>query len=364
MIKMNISEIMRYAYDNSDINYIAHVSTPMTVIWAKVCLFYMHEKMKIDKLKGIFVVNAWTEGKWAIEKELPLMSGDTPWLEKSLWVLNDNSNPGIRKNVNRKVKKTKASRVVYMIDTDVLWLRPSILTRKYFNIDLRHIYIEFDKTPFGIREEIVSNWLLIKENGLFPIARMYTRRLAANIGASIYGVDVNRIHGYDRKKFFSDLYIEYVRKVLESEGNEYNILPTKYVIYLSNPYQEDDAMVVAHIAEETLIKYYEKGYKIFVKQHPRETGEVPFKNISVEYLPREYAIESIIATSAIKPKAIIAGSTSAIIEIARIWKNIDCYSILNDDRIRGHVSLEWFRNYTNCAISKIPNLMDATQCKE
>jgi len=362
MKKISKSELLKHIEKETDINYIAHVATPMTAIWAKACLYYMHEELHIKCLKGIFLVNAWTNEKWAINQELPIKTRNTPWLQEPVWFVVDNSDEGTSIKWSdrlRSGRRNSVFRVVYMIDTDSLWTMHSIYFRKYSNIDLKHIYLDFDHIPFNIKERITNDRLMVKGNGLAAISKMYARRCMANISAMVFKVKVDRIYGYDKKDFFSEEYIRFVRKVLEDEKDEYDFCPLDdYVIYLSDPYDPKDVPLVTSIAEETLGAFYDKGYKIYVKQHPRETGEIPFKRVKTEYLPKEYAIEALVASCENKPKAIVAGSTSAIIEIARLW-DIDCYFILNNSRLKGSPSLEWFRNYTNCAIKKIPNLMNA-----
>ena len=365
METINKKNLLKYIEEHPDINYIAHVATPMTVIWAKVCLYYMHDEMHINRLNGIFVVNAWTSDKWAIKEELPVKTSGTEWLDEPEWFVADNNDEstitGI-KDVGFALRRQKNKRIVYMIDTDSLWIMHSVYARKISNIELKHIYLDFDHEPYNLKERFIDYTTTVKGNGFLPILRRDTRRHVSVASASLFNVNLKRINAYDKQNFFSEQYIRYTRKVLEDEKGLYSFSPVgNYIIYLSDPYEPDDIPVVAEIAEELLVKFYKRGYKIYVKQHPRETGKIPFKEIEVEYLPNKYAIEALVASCDNKPKAIVAGSTSAIIEIARLW-NIDCYFILNDNRVNGSPSLEWFRNYTNCAISKIPNLMNADEC--
>ena len=55
MQKMSVIDLTQYIEKKPDINYIAHVATPMTAIWAKACLYYMHEEMHMNNLNGIFL---------------------------------------------------------------------------------------------------------------------------------------------------------------------------------------------------------------------------------------------------------------------------------------------------------------------
>lgn len=366
MDRISVTNLTKYVEDNPEIKYVAHVATPMCVIWAKACLYYMHEEMHMSNLKGVFLVCAWTNGKYAINDKLPVKNENTPWLDEPEWFVLDEGGVSADTKIRSFLdigKKNKSTREVYMIDTDVLWITPSLYFRKLSSVELKHFYLDFNRWPFKFAERLRNEVLLMRTNGIIPIVRMYFLAHLRSFVASVYRVEVKRIYGYDKKKFFSDEYIKYTRMVLDNEKNAYEFFPEgKYVVYLSNPYKAEERQIVAQIAEDVLVKYYQKGYKIYVKQHPREEKDIPFKQIKVEYLPKGYAIEGLVATTENKPRAVIAGSTSAVIEIARLWHDIDCFFILNDKRAKKSASLNWFRNYTNCAVKKIPNLMDAKEC--
>lgn len=344
-------DLIKYIEEHPEINYIANVVTPYTFLCARAVLNYIHEELGVEKTNGVFIVKPWQPDKWAIQKELPV-SND---YNTSIWMKVKNENDSRVKNLLEVVRLSKGKhsdnkRTVYVIHIDGVWDSFAVYAKAYSDIEFVHLYLDEPREPYYNFIE----WLHIMRGRLsyFPafIKDKIRKGIIQKIILSRAGVKITTLNTFDKKTFFSEKYIKYMKTVLEEEGAAYDFCPDgKYVLYLSNAYDEETHKKITSIAEETLSKFAKEGYKIFVKQHPREKVPLNFTSFEAFYIPNHYAVESFIASVSNKPSFVIGAETTVMAKISVFW-SIPCYCLLDHPLLCKDKKYEWNKWYDNCAM--------------
>lgn len=359
-IKKSISKLklIKYIEEHPEINYVATVVTPYTFLCARAVLHFLNEEAGLDKPKGIFVVQAWQPDKWAIKTELPIAEKFHDFYAP-IWMKMEYENDGRINRILGAIKQAMVNnkhsgRKVYVIHIDGVWDSFAVFGKAYSDIEFVHFYLDEPREPYyNLREWLHVMHARMSFFNAFLKSRFRNGPLQKCM-LGISGVKVNTLHTFDRTKFLSEKYIHYMKMVFAEEGDAYDFCPSgKYVLYLSNAYDEKTSRLITSIAEGVLAKFAKEGYEIYVKQHPREVVPLNFTLFEPTYIPRHYAVESFVAAVDNKPYAVIGAQTTAMSKISRIWK-IPCYCILDQPMFWNKKENEWFRGYNDCAMRGIP----------
>ena len=141
-------------------------------------------------------------------------------------------------------------------------------------------------------------------------------------------ISVLKFKIFSNKSLLDDKIVALYRNVLESSSNDIGINEKeKYILYLDQPIDGEEHKTTIALAYNVLIDFYKKGYKIYVKPHPREKERCTFGDIKVIFLSKKFSVEEIIAKTSHKPKAVIGWVSTSLITLAAFWK-MDCYTLI------------------------------------
>ncbi|MGI0528405.1 polysialyltransferase family glycosyltransferase [Treponema socranskii] len=354
-------ELIQYINEHPEINYIATVVTPYTFLCARAVLHFLNEELGVTELNGIIIVKPWQPDKWAIKTELPI-ANEYFGFYSPVWMNIKTENNSRLNHLLKAIRLSMCSdkyhkRKVYVIHIDGIWDTFAVFGKAYSDIEFEHFYLDEPREPYYNLFE----WLHVMHARMsyFPsfLKARFRNGILQKIMLRLSGIKIVTLHTFDRKKFFSEKYVKYMKIVFKEEGNAYDFCPqNKYILYLSNAYEPNTSKLITSIAEEVLSQFAKQGYKIYIKQHPRENCSLDFKTFEPIYIPNYYAVESFLASVINKPSAVIGAETTSMAKIASFW-NIPCYCLLDNPSLWNKKEYEWFRGYNDCAMRGISEFM-------
>lgn len=322
--KINWIELVEFINTN-EVDFVAHVMTPFHIIGIKAFLAFLR-KNGYQKLKGVIVIGQHIKSGYILnidDIKVQDYCDAKVYYYESLQLSGAKLSKMIMRNIFPKHKQQKG-KVLFVIHQAVPWVYFS--TECIRKTDYTVINVITDdglSSYFGI-----GHWakMTAKDRGSILYGIKYIiQRSIADLVRRYYLIQTINFSFFSKKKLFNKQIVTFYRQILESEISEYGINEDKkYILYLSQPFEHSDEMW--KIADKILLYFQNKGYKIYIKIHPRENEFNINKKIKAKFLNREFSAESIIAHSKNKPCFVIGWVSTSLLTLSAFW-NIKCYTL-------------------------------------
>lgn len=312
---MNLNELAACLIKNHKLDFVGYAITPFHLSGLKAYISYLHDSLERE-INGIVLIGKHDKAGYLLSTDISFegyVHARVEYLEME----------GKLKSLPYKGMKHDLK----IVCPEAAWLNLSLYCKKYTNYNVKNVivddgmgsYLSFLERVYVDSQEECSICKAI----CFGLKRIIIKALEVILfGRSI------KFSIFDKKHFMEPLPRYYYKNAIESGMTHSNINFAKHsVVYLGTVYPTSEEKIRReHLIGEILESYYNKGYKIYIKGHPRE--EVSFADVTfpVEELPQKISIEEMVCISEIKPEIVMGWNSSALVTLSALWK-INCYSL-------------------------------------
>ncbi len=312
---MNRLELAYCMSQNTDLDFVAYVITPFHLSGVKAYLDYYHDQL-MRNLKGIILIGKHDRSGYLLSEDIML----APYLDAKVFQFE-------MEGELPKWDCTGKKKDLMLICPETPWLALDIFCKKSSNYRVTNIIVD-DGTGSYLSLFERAQFFANEVNSRSKAVVFYLKRVALRVVSFAIGIKTEKFSIFDRKHFMENTSLKYYKKAIEAglEKSEFDLVG-KSVVYLGTAYPSDaEKQRRESLVFNYLKRYYEDGYKIYIKAHPRDnmaSANIPFP---VEILPRNNSIEEIICGSSVKPEIVMGWNSSALITLSAIW-GVYCLSL-------------------------------------
>ncbi|SDB39038.1 hypothetical protein SAMN02910298_01928 [Pseudobutyrivibrio sp. YE44] len=327
-----VNDFIKEVNSNSNIDFIGYAETPFHLLGVKAFILHLSEQLQRN-VNGIIIEGKHSTAGYLLNDDV-INFPVCDYIKVFRFSLTE---------LNHRCFKSESaineSRNPLVIISPVSpWIRLAVEYKKAFHVKVDTACIDDGTGAYLSRHEFIK----ITQQGktaLYVELKSIIRDCAKVIVRECNKIGEVEFSIFKKRSFMNDKVVDYYRRVIEQDVEKNNDLGNKYIIYLGTVDEIKDVQTAHNTRVICLLKeFYNKGYKVYIKMHPRDTdglGEVDFPVVS---LPQEKSIEEIIASVTNKPDVVIGHGSTALLTLAVFW-GIETWSLsdskLNYDSVNG-----------------------------